>query len=144
MLLLLTISSRIWRSSSSSKRPSSDGMRALASSGHSGQRFPKAASSNLCNFFCIKRLSEERHNWSVQSQMLWPASYLPSHCGDCLLIPEFSEEIRVAECFVEHLWEFLFLFGRFVLLLTVVQQHVHFADQQGFGILEFWKRKLEL
>lgn len=55
-LRLVPMSSKICRNSSSSKRPSSDGTSAFASSGASGQRFPNAASSNLCNFFWFSKL----------------------------------------------------------------------------------------
>lgn len=53
---------------------------------------------------------------------------LPSNSGDRLLVLEFSENVRIRIGFHEHLGEFLFLIGRFVLFLSVVQQHVHFAD----------------
>lgn len=62
----MQISSRMWISSSSSKRPSNDGMRALASSGASGHRFPNAANSYLCNFFCIKRLKKKRDESKIR------------------------------------------------------------------------------
>ena len=36
------------------------GMRALASSALSGQRLANAASSNLCNFFCVNKLKSQK------------------------------------------------------------------------------------
>lgn len=64
----MLISSKICLSSSSSKRPSSDGIRAFASSGPSGHKLPMAANSNLCNFFWTNKLGwtekRKRNNYN--------------------------------------------------------------------------------
>lgn len=64
---------------------------------------------------------------------------IPSNSRNCLLILEFSENVRVRVGLHEHFREFLFLVSRFVLLFPMIQQHVNLADEQCFGIFEFCK-----
>lgn len=64
---------------------------------------------------------------------------VPPHSGYRLLVSEFAEEIRVGVGLIEDVRELLLLLRRLVLLLPVVQQHVHLADQQGLGVLKLCK-----
>lgn len=57
---MVCISSNNILSSSSSNLPSKDGINALASSGVSGHKFAKLATSNLCNFLDCRRLKIRR------------------------------------------------------------------------------------
>lgn len=59
-----------------------------------------------------------------------------SDARDRLLVLELPEVFRVAVSLLEDFGEFLFFFGGFVLLLAVLEQHVHFADQQRLGVLK--------
>lgn len=66
---------------------------------------------------------------------------LPSDSGDCFFVFKFPENVSVRISFHENFGELLLFIGRLILLLTMVQQHVNFADQQCFGIFKFCKIK---
>lgn len=66
---------------------------------------------------------------------------LPSDSGDCLFVFEFAKNVCVCVGFHENFGKFLLFIGRFILLLTMIQQHVNLTDQQRFGIFKFWKGK---
>lgn len=60
-----------------------------------------------------------------------------SDAGDGLFVLEFAEVFGVVVSFKENLGKLLFLLRRLVLLFAVLQEHVNFADKQGFGVFKF-------
>ena len=117
-------------------------MRDLASSGLSGHKLARAASSNLCNFFCISKLNlKERkkrllcHSF-IHSFLETVFKYQPSNGGDSLTILEFTKSLCVIKRLHKNFRQFLFVLCAFILCFTMVQQHVDFRYQQRFRILE--------
>lgn len=105
------MSSRICRSSSSSKRPSSDGINALASSGASGHKLPKLQQR--------KAFDNDLGRTDKETKLILPCEFelvqfLLSQeapdARDCLFVLELAEIFGVAVSLLEHLGELLLLF----------------------------------
>jgi len=100
-------------------------MRDLASSGLSGHKLARAASSNLCNFFCISKLElkkkKSKESWGCVIDSFGEKNgsnfreHQPANGGDSLTILELAKTLGVIKRLHKNFRQFLFVLCTFVL-----------------------------